>query len=63
MEGDHLSIVHFIDVIPGKDEAKIGPLLLQGIDILENGIRRSLIPMFINSLLGGNDLYEFSQRA
>jgi hypothetical protein len=61
MKVDHLPIIHLIDVIPGEDEDKIGFLLLQSIDILKNGISRSLIPVLVNSLLSRNDLDEFSQ--
>ena len=58
----HLPIIHLIDVISGEDEDKVGSLLLQGIDILKNGIGGPLIPVFVNSLLGRNDSYKFSQR-
>jgi hypothetical protein len=49
-------------MISGKDEDEIRPLLLDRVDILENGIRGPLIPMFIDSLLSRNGFYEFSQR-
>src|SRR4030042_2437475 len=62
MKINHLPIIHLVDMIPGKDEDEIWPLLLDRVDILENGIRGPLIPMFIDSLLSRNGFYEFSQR-
>jgi hypothetical protein len=40
-------------MVSGKDEDEIRPLLLDCVDILENGIRGPLIPMFIDSLWAG----------
>jgi hypothetical protein len=62
MEGDHLSIVHFINVIPREDQDQVGPFHLQGVNVLKNGIGCPLIPVLINPLLGGNGLDEFPQR-
>jgi hypothetical protein len=50
-------------MITGEDQDKIWPLLLEGIDILKNGIGGPLIPVFVNSLLCRDDLDEFSERS
>jgi hypothetical protein len=49
-------------MVTGEDKDKTRSFLLQGINILKNGIGCPLIPVFVNSLLGGNGLNEFSQR-
>jgi hypothetical protein len=61
--GDHFSIVHFIDMVPGKDQNEIGSLVLENVHILVNGIRCSLIPFFVDPLLGRDHFNELTQRS
>jgi hypothetical protein len=49
-------------MISGKDEDEIRSFLLDRVDVLKKGICSPLIPMLIDSLLGGNGFYELSQR-
>ena len=41
-------------MVPRKDKGDIGTCHFQGIDILEDGIGGSLVPLFADSLLGGD---------
>ncbi len=59
--GDHLPVVHLVDVVSRKDEDQVGAVLLQDIDVLVDGVGGSQVPVFSDSLLGRNEVDEFIQ--
>ena len=60
---DHHRVIHLVDVIAREDQNQVGTVLLDGIDILIDGIRSAPVPAFANTLLGGEDVNEFIQFA
>ena len=42
---EHFLVIHFVDVIAGKDEDEIGLLAADGIDVLIDGVGGALIPV------------------
>ena len=58
---EHLLVIHFVDVVAGKDEDVIGLLAADGIDVLINGVGRALIPMLRNAHLRRENFDEFAE--
>ncbi len=56
VEFEHPGIVHLVDVVSGEDEHEVRVLLLEGIEVLIDGIRCSTVPVFADSLLGRDDV-------
>ena len=57
MIGQHLGIVHFIDVVAGEDEDILRIIPVNKIDILIDGVGRALIPLgALNLLVRGQDV-------
>ena len=48
---DHRAVVHLVDVVAGQNDDVAGPLLLQGVDVLIDGVGRALIPVLVDALL------------
>ena len=46
------AVIHFIDMVPGKDQRVAGPVTLDEIEILTNTVRRAPIPVMTDALLG-----------
>ena len=53
---EHPGIVHLVDMVAGEDEHEVRVLLLEGIEVLIDGIRRSTVPVFADSFLGRDDV-------
>ena len=60
---DQVEVVHLVDVIAGQDHDVLGPLLLQRVDVLIDGVGRALIPMLVDPLLRRHHVDEFAQLA
>ncbi len=60
---DHRLIVHFIDVIAAEDEEDIGARAFEGVDVLVDGVGGASIPVFVESLLGRENIDVFVQFA
>ena len=58
---DKLRVVHFVDMIAGKDDDIFGAFFLDRVDILVDGVGRALVPFVANSLLRWDDIDEFAQ--
>ena len=48
---NHLHVVHLVDVVAREDQGIAGHVLLEGIDVLEDCIGRTLIPAVPDALL------------
>ena len=59
--GDHLHVVHLVDMVAGEDQDQIRSIQLQNIDVLVDGIGRPQIPILPHPLLGGDEVDEFVQ--
>ena len=59
MEPEHLGVVHFIDVVAGQHEHMVRRVFLDHIDVLIDGVGRSLVPFVADPLLGrhGDDVF------
>ena len=57
---EHLLVIHFVDVIAGKDEDEIGLFGANGINVLVDGVRGALIPVLGNAHLRGEDFDELA---
>ncbi len=58
MLGDHLRIVHFIDVVAGQDQHVIGIVPLDKGNVLINGVGRALVPVGAPAaLVGGQHMH------
>ena len=56
----HLAVVHFVDVVAGKNEHVLGLFRADGISILVNRIGGALIPLFADPLHGRKHFDELS---
>ncbi len=63
MKIDHLAVVHLIDVIASKDDDVLGAFLFERVDVLINGVGGALVPLFVDALLGRDDVDELAQLA
>ena len=57
----HERVVHFVDVVAGEDEAVLGFLGTNRVDVLENGIGGALIPALRDALHGRKNLDELTE--
>ena len=57
----HLGVIHFVDVIAGKNEHVFGALAANRIDVLVNGIGGALIPLLRNAHLRRKHFDEFTE--
>ena len=60
---DHGAVVHLIDVVARQNDHVTRTLFLQRVDILIDGVGRSLVPMFVDTLLRWHDVDELVQFA
>ena len=63
MLAHHLAVVHFVNVVAGKDQHVLGLLGADGINILVNGVGGALIPLVTDALHRREDFDEFSHFA
>ena len=54
----HLLIIHFVNVIAGKNEDVVRLLAANRIDVLIHGVGRALIPVLRHAHLGRQDLHK-----
>jgi hypothetical protein len=59
----HLAVIHFVNVIAGKNEDVFGLLGADGINILVNRVSRALIPLIADPLHGGKNFDKLSDFA
>ncbi len=59
--GDHVAVVHLIDVIAGEDDRVTGVFGFDALEILEDGVRRALVPVLVDPFHGGKDLDVLAQ--
>jgi hypothetical protein len=57
--GEQFAVVHFIHVIPAKDEHMVGIINSKYVDILIHGISGALVPGFLDTLLGRQQFHKF----
>ena len=57
---EHLQVIHFVNVIAGKNENEIRLFGADGINVLVDGVGGSLIPVLRNAHLRGEDFDEFA---
>ena len=58
---EHSGVVHFVDLVAGKDEDELGALAADGVDILINGVRGALVPLLRDAHLRGKHFDEFAE--
>ena len=58
MLGEHLAVVHLVDVIPGEDQHVFRLLAAQQVEVLEHGVGGSFVPVRRDALLRGHELDE-----
>ena len=58
MEGDHLGVVHLVDMVAGQDHDIFGIIHVQEADVLIDGVGRTLVPaaLFALAQVGGEDM-------
>ena len=59
----HLAVIHFVDVIAGKNQHVLGLLGADGINVLVNRIGSALIPLIADALHGRKHFDELSHLA
>ena len=59
----HLAVIHFVDVIAGKNEDVLGLLGADGINVLVNRVGCALIPLVADPLHGRKHFDELSDFA
>ena len=57
---EHLLVIHFVDVVAGKNENEIRLLGADGINVLVDGVGGALIPVLGNAHLGRENFDEFA---
>ncbi len=57
----HFPVVHFVDVVAGKDEGKVGALAADGVNVLVDGVGSSQVPAGGDAHLRGQDFDEVAQ--
>ena len=57
----HLGVIHFVDVVAGKNEDEFGALAADGIDVLVNGVGGALIPLLRDAHLRRKHFDEFAE--
>ena len=56
---DHLAVVHFVNMVAGKNQNIFRRMVTDDVEILEYGVRRALIPTFLQALLSGHQIDAF----
>jgi len=59
----HLAVIHFVDVIAGKNKDVFGLLGADGINVLVDRVGGALIPLVADALHGGQDFDELANFA
>ena len=57
---EHLQVIHFVNMIAGKNKNEIRLFGADGINVLVDGVGGSLIPVLRNAHLRGEDFDEFA---
>ena len=57
----HFGIIHFVDVVAGKNEDVLGALAADGIDVLVDGVGSALIPLLRDAHLRGKNFNKFAE--
>ena len=57
----HQRVVHLVDVVAGKDQDALGLLCSDRVDVLEDSVRRALVPALGHALHRRQDLDEFTE--
>ena len=60
---DQFGVVHLVDVVAGENDDVFRPFLLDGVDVLIDGVGGALVPVLVDALLRGHDLDELAQFA
>ncbi len=60
MHHEHLGIVHGVDVVAAQYHDIVGCVTVHDVDVLEQGVCRTQIPVLGHALLGGQYLHEFT---
>ena len=56
--GEHLGVVHFIDVVAGENKNIFGRIAVDEVDVLIYGVRGVLVPLgALYLLIGGKDMH------
>ena len=63
MERDQRAVVHLVDVVAGENQHRLGPVLMNDVEILVNRIGGAAIPDFAELLLRRNDVDELAELA
>ena len=58
VEEDHLPHVHLVDVVAAEDAHELGPLVVDDVLALPDGVGRAAVPGLAGALLGGDRLDE-----
>src|SRR5256885_759262 len=59
--GDHRTVVHLVDMVPGEHQHVLGPVRDDQLDVLVHGVRRTPVPQRTQLLLRGNHLDELAE--
>ena len=51
VRAEHDAVVHLVDVVAGQDEDVAGVGLLDGVDVLVDGVGGALVPVLVDALL------------
>src|SRR5271156_71512 len=57
---EHAPIIHFVNVVTGEDDHVLRLLRADGVDVLVDGVGRPHVPVFADSLHGGQDFDELA---
>ena len=63
MERKQRPVVHLVDVVAGEDQDGLGPVLMNDVQILVDGIGRAAIPNLAELLLRRHDVDELAELA
>ena len=58
---EHFGVIHFVDVVAGKNEDVFGALAADGIDVLVDGVGGALIPLLRDAHLRRKNFDEFAE--
>ena len=58
MIGQHIAVIHLVDVVAGQNQHVLGIVTLDEVDVLIDGVGRALIPIgALIALVGGQDVH------
>ncbi len=63
VEREQRPVVHLVDVVAGENQHRLGPMLIDDVQILVHGVRRAAIPNLAELLLRRNDVDELAELA